>query len=48
MLGKREGIGPNVFTLRWGESLWKVGLLFAAMMIAASEEARSKGNELDH
>ena len=38
-LGNREGIGPNVFTLRWREFLWNVGLLVAATMIAASEEA---------
>ena len=35
-----------VFTLREGEFLWIVGLLVAAMMIAAPEEAWSKGNEL--
>ena len=47
-LGGREVIGPNVFTLSMGEFLWKVGLLVAATMIAALEEARSKGNELAH
>ena len=36
---KREGVYPDVFTMRWGEFLWKVGLLVAATMIAASEEA---------
>ena len=38
-LGNKEGIEPNVFTLRMGEFLWKVGLLVAATMIAAFEEA---------
>ena len=38
-LGNREGVYPNVFTLRQGELLWKVGLLVAATMIAALEEA---------
>ena len=38
-LGNREGIEPDVFTLRWGEFSWKVGLLVAATMIAALEEA---------
>ena len=39
MLGNREGVYPDVFTLRKGEFLLKVGLLVAATMIAASEEA---------
>ena len=38
-LGNREGVYPNVFTLEWGEFSWKIGLLVAATMIAASEEA---------
>ena len=38
-LGNRERVGPNVFTLSMGEFLWKVGLLVAARMIAALEEA---------
>ena len=38
-LGNREGVEPNILTLRWGEFLWKVGILVAATMIAASEEA---------
>ena len=38
-LGNREGVYPNVFTLRMGEFLRKVGILVAATMIAVSEEA---------
>ena len=38
-LGNREGAYPDVFTLSMGEFSWKVGLLVAATMIAASEEA---------
>ena len=44
-LGNREGIRLNVFTLSLGEFSWKLGLLVAATIIAASEEAWSKGNE---
>ena len=36
---KAEGVYPVVFTLRWGDFLWIVGLLVAATMIAASGEA---------
>ena len=39
MLDNREGVYPDVFTLKMGEFLWKVGLLVAATMIAALEEA---------
>ena len=39
MLGNREGVYPDVFNLREREFLWKVGLLVAATMIAATEEA---------
>ena len=38
-MGNREGVEPDVFTLRMGEFLWKVGLLVAATTIAALEEA---------
>ena len=38
-LGNREGVYPDAFTLRLGEFSWKVGLLVAATMKAASEEA---------
>ena len=38
-LGDREGVYPNVFNLRMGEFLRTVGLLVAATMIAALEEA---------
>ena len=37
--GNREGEYPDVFTLRLGDFLWKVGLLVAATMIAELEEA---------
>ena len=36
--GNREGVYPDVFTLSMGEFLWKVVLLVAATMIAASQE----------
>ena len=45
-LDNREGIEPNVFPLSRGEFVWKVGLLVAATMIAALEEAWPKCNEL--
>ena len=45
-LGNSKGVYPDGFTLSIGEFLWIVGLLVAARMIAASEEAWSKGNEL--
>ena len=38
-LGDRERVEPNVFTLSMVVLLWKVGLLVAATMIAALEEA---------
>ena len=38
-LDNKEVVYPDVFTLRLGEFLWKVALLVAATMIAASEEA---------
>ncbi len=38
-LGNREGVYPDVLTLRMAEFLWKVGLLVTATMIAALEEA---------
>ncbi len=33
-IGNREGVYLDVFTLRWGEFFWTLGLSVAATMIA--------------
>ena len=38
-LDNKARVELDVFTLSMGDFLWKVGLLVAATMIAASEEA---------